>query len=323
MWRWSGERSSTIASIVGKPAIERAASVLHRAGRDGVDADVLLAEVPGEVADARVESRLGDAHHVVVRDCALAAEVGHGHDRAAAGGLHQGLGGARRRDERVGADVERHPEALARGVCEAAFEILGGGEGDRVDEEVELAAEGLADLGEDPGDLLVGADVARGDERARDRLRELADVALDPLALEGERELRAAVGEPLRDRPGDRALVGDAEHEAALSLEGHAATLAGARLLSRQDARRGRHGSIVGDRRGALPGAPARRLACGRALAARGTGRRRARGLRRRRPGDGRGGRGARARAAPADRSAREQRGDRGTRGVPRAPRRS
>ena len=27
MWRWSGARSSTIDSIVGKPAIDRAASV--------------------------------------------------------------------------------------------------------------------------------------------------------------------------------------------------------------------------------------------------------------------------------------------------------
>ena len=54
-----------------------------------------------------------------------------------------------------------------------------------------------------------------------DRLGELADVALDPLALEGERELRAALGEPLGDRPRDRALVRDAEHEAALSLERH------------------------------------------------------------------------------------------------------
>ena len=80
-------------------------------------------------------------------------------------------------------------------------------------------AEGLADLGEDACDVLVGADVARGDERARDASGELADRGLDPLALVGEGELRAAGGEPLRDRPGDRAPVGDAEHEAALSLE--------------------------------------------------------------------------------------------------------
>ena len=56
-------------------------------------------------------------------------------------------------------------------------------------------AEGLADLGEDAGDVVVGAHVARGDERARDGLGELAHAALDPLALVGERELRAAVGE--------------------------------------------------------------------------------------------------------------------------------
>ena len=31
MWRWSGARSSTIDSIVGKPAIERAASVRYLA----------------------------------------------------------------------------------------------------------------------------------------------------------------------------------------------------------------------------------------------------------------------------------------------------
>src|SRR5439155_3087173 len=46
------------------------------------------------------------------------------------------------------------------------------------------------------------------------------DALLDPLALVRESELRAAVGQALRDRPGDRAAVGDAEDEAALSVEG-------------------------------------------------------------------------------------------------------
>ena len=80
--------------------------------------------------------------------------------------LHQRLRGPRAGDERVGGDVERQPEAVARRVGEAALEILGGRERDRVDEQVELAAEGLADLGEDARDVLVGAHVARGDERA-------------------------------------------------------------------------------------------------------------------------------------------------------------
>ena len=52
-----------------------------------------------------------------------------------------------------------------------------------------------------------------------DRRRKVADALLDPLALVGERELRAAVGEHLRDRPGDRALVRDAEDERPLALE--------------------------------------------------------------------------------------------------------
>ena len=68
-------------------------------------------------------------------------------------------------------------------------------------------------------EVVVGADVARGHERARHRRREVAHRLLDPLALERERELRALVRQPLRDRPRDRALVRDAEHERALSLE--------------------------------------------------------------------------------------------------------
>ena len=81
-----------------------------------------------------------------MRDRALAAEVRHRHDRAAAARLHQRLGRARARDERVRAHVERHPEAVARRVREAALEILGRRERDRVHEQVEPAVERLADL---------------------------------------------------------------------------------------------------------------------------------------------------------------------------------
>src|SRR5438876_943137 len=83
--------------------------------------------------------------------------------------------------------------------------------------------------------LLAG--VAGGNQRRIDRGRELANVALDPFPLVGEGEPGAAVGETLRDRPGDRALVGDAEDEAALAGEishggrvyGFSATLRGLR----------------------------------------------------------------------------------------------
>ena len=62
---------------------------------------------------------------------------------------------------------------------------------------------------EDALDRGVVADVELGDERARDRFGELAHALLDALALERERDLRAALGEPAGDRPRDRPLVGD------------------------------------------------------------------------------------------------------------------
>ncbi len=205
--------------MVVKPAIERAASVRTGPGRDRVHPDVLEAEVPREVANRGVERRLGDAHHVVVRNRALATEVGHGHDRAATAPFHQGLCRPRAGDERVGADVESHPEAVARRVHEAPFQVLGGREGDRVDEDVEAAAEGLRYLGEDALDVVVRPDVALGDERARHGLGEVADALLDPLALVREGDLCALGGEAVGDRPGNRALVGDAQDERLLPLE--------------------------------------------------------------------------------------------------------
>ena len=112
-------------------------------------------------------------------------------------------------------------------VDEAALEILRGGERDGVDEQVEAAAERLAGLGEDAGDVVVRAHVALGDELRVDRLGQLAHALLDPLALEGERELGALIVEALRDRPGDRPLVGDAQDQRLLALEppGHATIL--------------------------------------------------------------------------------------------------
>ena len=154
-----------------------------------------------------------------MRHRALAAEIRHRHDRAAAARLHQRLGRAGARDERIGGDVQRHPEPLARRIREAALEILRGREGNRVDEQIQPTVERLADLGEDARDVLVGADVALGDERARDLPRELADVRFDALALVGEGQPRSPVGEALRDRPRDRALVRDAQDQSGLAFE--------------------------------------------------------------------------------------------------------
>src|SRR5438045_5146147 len=88
-----------------------------------------------------------------------------------------------------------------------------------MDEQIELPAEDLAGLTDDAGDVVVRADVALGDERRVDAARQLADAGLDALALVGEGEPGTRVGETLRDRPPDRALVGDPEDQAALAVE--------------------------------------------------------------------------------------------------------
>src|SRR5215203_56157 len=87
-----------------------------------------------------------------------------------------------------------------------------------MDEHVE-PPERLSSLADGALDVLVRAHVALGDERTGDRVGEIADAVLDPLALVRERQLRTLVGEAARDRPCDRPLVGDAENQAALPLE--------------------------------------------------------------------------------------------------------
>lgn len=74
------------------------------AGADGVDANVLRAEIDGKVADRSLKGRLGDAHHVVVGDDLLSAVVGHGeHGRA---GVQHGLEGMAERGQGIGRDVQ-------------------------------------------------------------------------------------------------------------------------------------------------------------------------------------------------------------------------
>ena len=75
-------------------------------------------------------------------------------------------------------------------------------------------------------------------------LGELAHALLDALALVRERELRAALGEAPRDRPRDRALVGDAEDEAALAFEAIHGAAISSWLPWAHLARRGRHRAV-------------------------------------------------------------------------------
>ncbi len=132
--------------------------------------------------------------------------------------LHQRQRAARERDQRIGADVERQLEAVARRLDERIREVLAGRVRGAVDEEVE-AAERAVDLLEHARDLRVVGDVERKHQRIGEAFGEVAHVLFEPLALVRQRDARARGRGRLRDRPRDRPLVGDADDEAGLSCE--------------------------------------------------------------------------------------------------------
>jgi len=127
---------------VGNP---RGGERLDRPGGDGVDADAALAEVGGEIAHARLQRRLGHAHHVVVRHHLLGAVVGEREQRPAR--AHQLLGTLRQGRERVAGDQHGLDEVPLGRVDVAAVELGLVRKGDGVHEEVELAP-GRLELGE-------------------------------------------------------------------------------------------------------------------------------------------------------------------------------
>ena len=103
-------------------------------------------------------------------------------------------------------------------VGDAAAERVLGREGDRVDEEVELAPVG-GDAVEDGFELAVGHDVHRHEDRRLDLAGQRLDMGLRLLVEVGDRELGAEGAEGAGAAPGDRAVVGDADDQALLAFE--------------------------------------------------------------------------------------------------------
>ena len=153
-----------------------------------------------------------------MRHRALAAEVRHRDDRAAAALAHQRLGAACHRDERVARHVEREEVVLALRVGEAALEIVRLGERDRVHQQVE-PAEPLRHLREGAIEALVVPDVALDAELAAEARGQLAHVRLDARTLVGEGERRTLGCESLRHGPRDRPSIRHAGDERQLPVE--------------------------------------------------------------------------------------------------------
>ena len=139
-----------------------------------------------------------------------------GHDAAALG--HERGGGAGDGDEGVDADVHGDAEAFAGGVEEVAAELVGGGEGDGVDEDVDLAVL-LLDGGEEGVDFVVVGDVALEAGCAGELGDEALGLELHALVLVADGQGCAGLVEFLGDAPGDGTLVGQPEDHGRLTRQ--------------------------------------------------------------------------------------------------------
>ncbi len=187
---------------------------LDRPRREGVDADILGAEVGGEVAHARLQRGLGDAHDVVMRYPLLRPVIGEREQRAAV--RHHRLGALGDRRERIAADQHRLGEIIRRGVDIAAVELFAVGEGDGVEQEID-AAPGRLQLRERGIDRCRLGDIAIADHDAADLLRQRFHAFSERVALVGESKLGAVRVAGLGDAPGERAAIGHTHDQTALA----------------------------------------------------------------------------------------------------------
>jgi len=155
-------------------------------------------------------------HDVVVLNHHLAAVISHREQRSAVD--HQRLGEMRHADEGPARHIERARETVAPDVDDPAAQRLLGREGDRVDEGVEPAPV-LPDPLENGLHLAGLAHVQRHEDRCFELLRQRRDEFLRLLVEIGHRHVGAERPQPLGAAPGDRILVGDADHQRLAAFE--------------------------------------------------------------------------------------------------------
>ena len=189
-----------------------------RPGADRVDPDAVRPEVGREVADRRLERGLGHAHDVVVGDDLLGRR-----SRSGSGSTTRAWSSGRAPRASATSEYAMTSRASANPSREVStnspVEVLALGEGQGVDEDVELAVR-LAPAVEDALDVVVRLDVARLDEGRADRRRPAAGRACSMrLSTEEKPTVAPSRVEGLGDAPGDRVVVGDPEDQRLLAVE--------------------------------------------------------------------------------------------------------
>ena len=109
----------------------------ERAGRNGVDADLLRPEFGGQIAHGTFQRRFHRPHDIVVIDNLFSAVIAHCQNAAAV--RHQGDRQPRHSDQRVDRDVHRLRETLFRARADRAMQVVFRAGCDGMNNEIHLA----------------------------------------------------------------------------------------------------------------------------------------------------------------------------------------
>ena len=131
--------------------------------------------------------------------------------------VEQLFGALRDRGQRVAGDQHGLGKIVGGGFEIAAVELILVGEGDRMHDEIDLAPLLLQHVERRIDGGGVG-DVAMTEQEAVQLLCQRLDPLLQRVALPGQRDLGARRVACLGDTPGDRTVIGNAEHDPALAM---------------------------------------------------------------------------------------------------------
>ena len=179
-----------------------------------VDADAAWSQFIGQVAAGSFEGCLHRPHHVVIRHDPVGAVVAHGEHGAAF--RHQRRGEPGHTDEGMAGDVHRLGEALGGAFEQATAQILQGGKGDRVNQDIELAPT-ASDLIEDRLELAGNGDIEGHGDLRLEFARERFDVRPRLFVQPRHGHFRARGPEGLGAAVGNRLVVGDAHDQGSVS----------------------------------------------------------------------------------------------------------
>src|SRR5262245_8810915 len=189
---------------------------LDRSRRNGVDANVLVTQVGGEIAHGRLERSLGDSHHVVMGHPLLGAVVGKGQQRAAP--RHQLLRAPGKSRERVATHQHGFGKIIRRRVHVPARQLIPVGKGDGMHEKIERPPFRFQRC-ESRVDRAGLSHVAMADYQSADLLRERLHALLECVALVSEGKLGALSTASLCDAPGKRPVVSNTQDQAPFAAQ--------------------------------------------------------------------------------------------------------